>query len=131
MTGTAQDDLWRNDALCRQIGIEMFYPDPGEGNNIARYAKRVCLACPVRAACLQHAIENNEHLGIWGGLSERERRRFKRGEHIPSSPDLRPHGTTAAFQRHIRYGDTPCTACRKAWNTTQNQRYAARKTAAS
>lgn len=42
-------------------------------------AKRICLGCEVRDSCLEYALANDERFGIWGGLSERERRRLKRG----------------------------------------------------
>ena len=54
---------------------EAFFPEKGGST---REAKRICAACPVRDDCLQYALENDERFGIWGGLSERERRRAKR-----------------------------------------------------
>lgn len=125
------DQEWREDALCRQVGPEIFYPEPGEGCNIARYAKRICLACPVRAACLNEAIQNHEQYGIWGGLTERERLLLNRGEPVPVRRELMPHGTVAAFRRHIRNGQKPCKGCRRAWNDNQTRRYAAKREPAS
>ena len=52
-----------------------FFPEKGGST---REAKRVCRSCEVRAECLEFALENDERFGIWGGLSERERRRIKR-----------------------------------------------------
>ncbi len=43
-----------------------------------REAKRVCVGCEVRSECLEYALENDERFGIWGGLSERERRKLKK-----------------------------------------------------
>lgn len=49
---------------------------PGEGR-VDREAKKICESCEVRSECLQYALENDERFGIWGGLSERERRRLR------------------------------------------------------
>lgn len=65
---------WVMGALCAQIDPEMFFPLPG-GSNIA--AKRMCQRCEVREECLQYAIEHEQNWGIWGGMSERERRPLK------------------------------------------------------
>lgn len=63
-------------ALCAQTDPEIFFPEQGASS---RSAKRVCMACPVRADCLAHALAVGERYGIWGGLSERERRQERRG----------------------------------------------------
>jgi WhiB family redox-sensing transcriptional regulator len=70
------DDLdWQDRALCAQTDPEAFFPEKGGST---REAKRVCRSCDVRTECLEFALENDERFGIWGGLSERERRRVKR-----------------------------------------------------
>jgi WhiB family transcriptional regulator, redox-sensing transcriptional regulator len=51
------------------------FPEKGGST---REAKRVCLSCEVRSECLEYALAHDERFGIWGGLSERERRRLKR-----------------------------------------------------
>jgi WhiB family redox-sensing transcriptional regulator len=66
---------WRDLALCAQTDPEAFFPDKGES---PRPAKRVCARCEVRAECLQYALDHGERFGIWGGLSERERRALTR-----------------------------------------------------
>ncbi|WP_304621701.1 WhiB family transcriptional regulator [Rothia sp. ZJ1223] len=66
---------WQADALCAQTDPEAFFPEKGGST---RDAKRVCSECPVRQACLDYAMENDERFGIWGGLSERERRRLRK-----------------------------------------------------
>ena len=67
------DDVgWQDQALCAQTDPEAFFPEKGGST---REAKRVCRGCEVRAECLEYALENDERFGIWGGLSERERRR--------------------------------------------------------
>ncbi|WP_456595491.1 MULTISPECIES: WhiB family transcriptional regulator [unclassified Blastococcus] len=70
----AADDAWRLDALCAETDPEAFFPEKGGST---RDAKRVCTGCPVRAECLEFALANDERFGIWGGLSERERRRVR------------------------------------------------------
>jgi WhiB family transcriptional regulator, redox-sensing transcriptional regulator len=67
---------WTSRSLCRQVDPELFFPEKGGST---REAKRICRDCPVRAECLGFALENNERFGIWGGLSERERRKLGRG----------------------------------------------------
>lgn len=66
---------WQERALCAQTDPEAFFPEKGGST---REAKKVCRACEVRAECLEYALEHDERFGIWGGLSERERRRIKR-----------------------------------------------------
>jgi WhiB family redox-sensing transcriptional regulator len=73
---TPDDDLWQENALCAQTDPEAFFPEKGGST---REAKRICQGCEVRDACLDYALANDERFGIWGGLSERERRRLKRG----------------------------------------------------
>lgn len=69
------DGSWQDQALCAETDPEAFFPEKGGST---REAKRVCRRCPVRAECLAYALERDERFGIWGGLSERERRRLKR-----------------------------------------------------
>ncbi|MDQ1295675.1 MAG: WhiB family transcriptional regulator, redox-sensing transcriptional regulator [Actinomycetota bacterium] len=66
---------WQERALCAQTDPEAFFPEKGGST---REAKRVCMSCDVRAECLEYALANDERFGIWGGLSERERRRVKK-----------------------------------------------------
>lgn len=69
--GSPESTVWMRDGLCAQTDPEAFYPDRGGS---ARAAKAVCLGCPVRSECLAYAVEHGERFGVWGGLSERERR---------------------------------------------------------
>ena len=76
--GEPDDDTvlgWQDRALCAQTDPEAFFPEKGGST---REAKRVCTGCEVRAECLEYALANDERFGIWGGLSERERRKLKR-----------------------------------------------------
>ena len=70
-----QDDEWVKDAVCAETDPDAFFPEKGGST---REAKKVCEQCDVRAQCLESALENDERFGIWGGLSERERRKLKR-----------------------------------------------------
>ena len=74
-----QDDdqalAWQADALCAQTDPEAFFPETGGST---REAKRICEGCEVRSECLDYALANDERFGIWGGLSERERRKLRR-----------------------------------------------------
>ncbi len=66
---------WQIKALCAQTDPEAFFPEKGGST---RDAKKICQSCEVRDECLDYALENDERFGIWGGLSERERRRLRR-----------------------------------------------------
>ena len=70
------DDLgWQDRALCSQTDPEAFFPEKGGST---REAKRICQGCEVRSDCLEYALAHDERFGIWGGLSERERRKLKK-----------------------------------------------------
>jgi WhiB family redox-sensing transcriptional regulator len=64
---------WQTDALCTQTDPEAFFPEKGGST---KDAKKICLSCDVRNECLEYAIANDERFGVWGGLSERQRRKL-------------------------------------------------------
>ena len=66
---------WQVDSLCAQTDPEAFFPEKGGST---RDAKKICASCDVRAQCLEYALQNYERFGIWGGLSERERRKLRK-----------------------------------------------------
>jgi len=66
---------WRKRAACQGVDPEVFYPGSDEE---AGAAKAICATCPVREACLEHALAAREREGVWGGATERERRRIQR-----------------------------------------------------
>jgi len=66
---------WQSDSLCAQTDPEAFFPEKGGST---RDAKKICGSCEVRARCLEYALQNDERFGIWGGLSERERRKLRK-----------------------------------------------------
>ena len=73
--GDDQDLAWQQYANCLGVDPDLFFPERGVST---REAKEVCRGCVVREACLEYAIVHAEKFGIWGGLSERERRRIRR-----------------------------------------------------
>ncbi len=75
-TATAGDTgTWQDEANCLGVDPDLFFPERGAST---REAKEVCRGCVVRLECLEFALTNGEKFGIWGGLSERERRRLRR-----------------------------------------------------
>ena len=72
---TEDEHSWQERALCAQTDPEAFFPEKGGST---RDAKKVCVGCDVRGEYLEYALEHDERFGIWGGLSERERRKFKK-----------------------------------------------------
>lgn len=75
LLGPADGETWQDRANCAGTDGEAFFPEKGESN---RDAKRVCAGCKVRPQCLDYAIENDIGFGVWGGMSERERRKRRR-----------------------------------------------------
>ncbi|MFK0074156.1 WhiB family transcriptional regulator [Arthrobacter woluwensis] len=73
--GDESELSWQAESLCAQTDPEAFFPEKGGST---RDAKKVCAACTVRQQCLEYALANDERFGIWGGLSERERRRLRK-----------------------------------------------------
>lgn len=70
---TERDLEWQDRAACATADPELFFPE--QDSRSTREAKRICADCPVRVDCLTAAIANREEYGVWGGLTERERRR--------------------------------------------------------
>ncbi|MFP5487688.1 MAG: WhiB family transcriptional regulator [Acidimicrobiia bacterium] len=69
------EENWQDGANCLGVDPDLFFPERGAST---REAKEVCRGCVVREQCLEFALQNGEKFGIWGGLSERERRRIRR-----------------------------------------------------
>ncbi|MDR0366246.1 MAG: WhiB family transcriptional regulator [Bifidobacteriaceae bacterium] len=71
---------WRHAAACLDEDPELFFPIGNTGPALLQIeeAKEVCARCDVAASCLEWAINNNQDSGVWGGLSEDERRSLKR-----------------------------------------------------
>lgn len=128
---------WRDAAACRGMDTDVFFPLRGED---VRAAKAVCADCPVSAECLDEALAEREVIGVWGGTSERERRRIRRirarlragvtspdrGGALPG--DVKPisHGTDAGYRAHVRRGEEACPECSAAHAAYQRERSARR-----
>ncbi|MGO8885481.1 MAG: WhiB family transcriptional regulator [Streptosporangiaceae bacterium] len=71
---------WRHHAACQDEDPELFFPIGNTGPALVQIdeAKRVCQRCAVTDSCLQWALESGQDAGVWGGLSEDERRAHKR-----------------------------------------------------
>jgi WhiB family transcriptional regulator, redox-sensing transcriptional regulator len=106
----APDLSWQGAALCAQADPEAWYPEKGGS---VREAKRICGACPVRAACLEFALDSGEIWGIWGGLSERQRRPLLAArEHGPGAVRERePAAALCRSGRHLKNGPGRCAGC--------------------
>jgi WhiB family redox-sensing transcriptional regulator len=104
------DEGWWLRAECRGLTTtqrdDLFFPACGDAT---APAKAICAMCPVRAECLDYALTNGERFGIWGGLSERERRRIRRRDR--ATPPRIEHGTIAGAAAHRRAGERPCPDC--------------------
>lgn len=70
-----EENSWQDMANCLGVDPDLFFPERGAST---REAKEVCKGCVVRDDCLEYALANGEKFGIWGGMSERERRRIRR-----------------------------------------------------
>lgn len=108
---------WRDFALCAQADPDAFFPDSGGST---RNAKKVCRMCDVRAECLQYALHHNIRDGIWGGLSEQERRVMRRSQEVASGGERTCTGCgetkpVTEFHRRTRSGyEHRCKTCRRA-----------------
>jgi WhiB family redox-sensing transcriptional regulator len=71
----AEDRSWQSRANCMGVDPDLFFPERGAST---KEAKEVCRGCVVKDECLEFALRNSEKFGIWGGMSERERRRVRR-----------------------------------------------------
>lgn len=120
---------WREHAACRSMGPHFFFPERGEET---RNAKKVCAACPVSADCLELALTNNEHYGIWGGKSERARRRLRQDRAVDvlaERPTACPNGHeyTAANTIYQHAGAVRCRTCKQAEDREYQRRRKAQR----
>ena len=69
------DTEWMARGKCKEVAPDLFFPSDGMGVLVAQ---RICAECPVASACLEYALDNHIDHGVWGGASERERRRILR-----------------------------------------------------
>ncbi|MBI2051355.1 WhiB family transcriptional regulator [Candidatus Roizmanbacteria bacterium] len=73
------DPSFKRFGRCVGVDPEIFFPNSGDE---VSQAKAICAECYVKVECLEYALKNNEKFGIWGGLTERERRRIRRSGQI-------------------------------------------------
>jgi len=73
------DMAWQDFANCRGANPDLFFPERGAST---RTAKQICRECGVQDACLEFAIVSSEKFGIWGAMSERERRKIRRERQV-------------------------------------------------
>jgi WhiB family redox-sensing transcriptional regulator len=110
-----QRPAWQADAACRGTDPNLWFPE--RGATLAE-ARQVCAGCPVRAECLEWALDNNQSLGVWGGLSERARRQMQKARKAVAEC-----GTESGYYHHHRIAhDDPCEACRKAHSEATTRR---------
>ena len=69
------DAAWKKRAACRGSGVDVFFPEKRNGQTTARQARAICAGCPVRETCLDYALKHHDHYGVWGGMTDRQRRR--------------------------------------------------------
>ncbi len=97
---TVQFDLpdlsWMDDAACIGVDADLFFPVRGESTT---EAKEVCRGCVVREQCLDLALANGEKFGIWGGLSERERRPLRRARRLTKTDEPIPNNVLQLRRR--------------------------------
>ena len=91
---------WRDLAACRATGPDLWFAETGS-RTLAAQAKATCAGCPVAGPCLDYALANDIHHGIWGGMTERDRQYVRRDR-----PPI-PRGRNVGF---IRF-DCLCRAC--------------------
>ncbi len=84
LAGTDRPLTWKDRANCMGVDPDLFFPERGAST---REAKEVCRGCVVLQDCLEFAIANGEKFGIWGGMSERERRRVRRARALGRRAD--------------------------------------------
>jgi len=77
---------WMTGGVCAQVDPDLWFPEKGGST---REAKALCARCPVRPECLAYALAHDERFGVWGGASERDRRRLKRTTTTPQAASVR------------------------------------------
>jgi len=86
-SNSPENTEWMQKGRCRELSPEIFFPSDGVGVEVARH---YCSECPVKGPCLEYALENHIEHGVWGGASERERRRIARNRRGIGRAVVRP-----------------------------------------
>ncbi len=93
------DTSWMAEGKCRTLAPSMFFPSDGVGVDVAR---RICADCPVKSPCLEYALFNRIEHGVWGGASERERRRIARQRRLAARRRVSPTPVESAQEAATR-----------------------------
>lgn len=113
---------WMADAVCAGTDAEAFFPTEGTRDYERAAVKAMCSSCPVRTACLEYALDNREQWGVWGGLTEHERRPLLKDRPRRLPPIT--HGTEAGAKQHRRRNEAVCAPCLTAENAASRARKA-------
>lgn len=108
---------WMDDAACRGLDTEVFFPEQDEAT---RDVKAICRTCDVQAECLAYALNIGERFGIWGGKSEKERRVLRR--RLGLAKDVAECGTVDGWNAHRQVGEGACDECQEAYATYRRER---------
>lgn len=114
---------WFNDAACRGMNPDLFFPELGEAID---EAVSVCAECPVRAECLEYALTENQWAGVWGGLSGRRRRELKRRR---GHPTIACHVCGTLFKKRSGSHKTCSDACAITAQRTRQHEWEVRRRA--
>ena len=125
ITIDTRDRSWMPLGACRGLPYGYMFPDLGVH---ATEQKAICATCPVIDPCREYGMD--EKYGVWGGLTESERRLVRRGLPLIERRGEFTHGTLAGYATHRRRKERPCDECRAAYNDYERQRVAARAGAA-
>lgn len=109
---------WTVDAACAGSSPALFFSPKGN-THLVRKAKAICDTCPVKDDCLEFGL--TEPIGIWGGLTPKERRVVKRQRGMGRKLQPIKHGTEGGHIAHRRRGEEPCPLC-----VTAHREYASR-----
>lgn len=107
---------WKQHAACKGVDVSLFYMDRGDHSTL-KMIRAMCETCPVQTECLNYSIDMGEKHGIWGGKTEKQRRKIRRergGRKVTVRQET--HGTDGGYQLHLRAGTPPCDGCREAHN---------------
>ena len=98
---TIEPNAWMIDARCRGLAPTEFFPSASRGVETAQH---ICADCPVRVECLEYALTNHMKYGVWGGVSERERRRLlhRRRRDLLPTPHTNQHDRDGAAATSVR-----------------------------
>lgn len=106
-TAVASSIEWMSRGACRGVTRDIFFPDSDQ--LVSSTAKRLCGRCDVRDECLQYALDQRIEFGIWGGLTEEQRRSIDRRRHRVRCPDCRSDNVIEEGRSEV------CLSCGLSW----------------